>query len=217
MASDNGYPFHNYKQKFWYCFRTCVFERKPSHRFDIGAQISGCEVEISRSHTSFYLTRYWLVASRSRGWSWRFWSWRPWGLNVVKTMGKGKIWRLACGCCEHGLVVGFADDFGLGCDMGFVCAWSLFVIWLCLCLASVSFFSFSFFHLCCCDLGLSFWLLGLIWEEHEEQVVMFLWKIIMISNNFLLLGFYSFAWVWFGGGDSVVIFWKKKIILIKRK
>ena len=43
------------------------------------------------------------------------------------------------------------------------------------------FFSFLFFCLCCCDLGLSFWLLdlcswllGLIWEEHEEQVVMFL-------------------------------------------
>ena len=33
----------------------------------------------------------------------------------------GKIWRLACGCCEHGSVVGFADDFGLGCDLGFVC------------------------------------------------------------------------------------------------
>ena len=32
----------------------------------------------------------------------------------------GKFWRLACGCCEHGSVVGFADDFGLGYDLGFV-------------------------------------------------------------------------------------------------
>ena len=111
--------------------------------------------------------------------------------------------------------------FWLGLWSGFcLCLISICDLGLCLCLASVSFFPFSFFRLCCCDLGLSFWLLdlcswllGLIWEEHEEQVVMFLWKIIMISNNFLLLGFYSFAGVWFGGGDrwwSVVIFWKKK-------
>ena len=39
----------------------------------------------------------------------------------MKTMGKGKIWRLACGCCEHGSVVGSTDDFGLGCDLSFVC------------------------------------------------------------------------------------------------
>ena len=87
---------------------------------------------------------------------------------------------------------------------------SMFVFSLC-------FFSSSFFRLCCYDLGLSFWLLdlcswllGLIWEEHEEQVVMFLCQIIMISNNVLLLVFYSFAWVWFGGSDSMVIFYKKR-------
>ena len=84
-----------------------------------------------------------------------------------------------------------------------LCLISICDLGVCLCLVSVS---FLFFHLCCYDLGLSFWLLdlcswllGLIWEEHEKQVVMFLWKIIMISNNVLLLGFYSFAWVWFGG------------------
>ena len=51
---------------------------------------------------------------------------------------------------------------------------------------------FSFFHLCCFDLGLSFWmldlcswLLGLIWEEHEEQVVMFL----VAGFFFLILAF----------------------------
>ena len=49
----------------------------------------------------------------------------------MKTMRKGKIWRLAYGCCEHGSVVGSADDFGLGCDLG-----------LCLCLVSVSFLFF---------------------------------------------------------------------------
>ena len=67
---------------------------------------------------------------------------------------------------------------------GCVCVWSLFL-------------SSSFFHLCCCDLGLSYWLwvcvlviwveffvAGFDWEEHEEQVVMFLWKLIMICNNF---------------------------------
>ena len=50
---------------------------------------------------------------------------------------------------------------------------------LCLCLVSVSFL--LLFRLCCCDLSLSFWLLdllswllGLIREEHEEQVLMFL-------------------------------------------
>ena len=84
-------------------------------------------------------------------------------------------------------------------------------LWVCVCVWSLFLF-FFLFHLCCCDLVLSFWLLdlcswllGLIWEEHDEQVAMFLWKIIMISNNVLLLGCYSFAWVWF-----VVIFWKKK-------
>ena len=95
---------------------------------------------------------------------------------------------------------------------------------LCLCLVSVSFL--LLFRLCCCDLGLSFWLLdllswllGLIREEHEEQVIMFLWKIIMISNNVLLLGCYSFAWVWFGGDllKKEEEDWNKKFILIKRK
>ena len=86
---------------------------------------------------------------------------------------------------------------------------------LCLCLVSVSFL--YFFHLCCCDLGLSFWLLDLcfwlldlIWEEHEEQVVMFLWKIIMISNNVLLLGFYSFAWAWVWFGSDLLEKKRKK-------
>ena len=149
----------------------------------------------------------------------------------------GKIWCLACGCCETwingwwlwcyesqvvvivdwfgftscgGFVVGVGwlvclclvsvwpvgsvDDFGLGCDLGFVCVWSNFVIWVFVC------FLFFFFRLCSCDLGLSSWLLGLcscnldfsswllglIWEEHEEQVIMFLRNIIMKSNNFFL-------------------------------
>ena len=95
--------------------------------------------------------------------------------------------------------------FWLGLWFGFhLCLISICDLDLCLCLVSVSFL--FFFRLCCCDLGLSFWLLGLIWEEHKEQVITFLWKIIMIINNVLLLGFYSFAWVWFGGGNSVVIF-----------
>ena len=78
------------------------------------------------------------------------------------------------------------------------------------------FFSF-FFRLCCCDLGLSFWLLdlcswllGLIWEEHEEQVVMFLWKIIMISNNVLLLGFDSVVLIWWWSSGGKKKDWNKK-------
>ena len=82
---------------------------------------------------------------------------------------------------------------------------SVFVFGLCF-----FFFSFLFFCLCCCDLGLSFWLLdlcswllGLIWEEHKEQVVMFLWKIIMISNNVLLLGFDSMVVIrWWSFGKK---------------
>ena len=63
--------------------------------------------------------------------------------------------------------------FWLGLWYGFrLCLISICDLGLCLCLVSVSFL--YFFHLCCCDLGLSFWLLDLIWEEHEEQVVMFL-------------------------------------------
>ena len=33
----------------------------------------------------------------------------------------GKIGRLACGCHEHGSVIASTNDFGLGCDLGFVC------------------------------------------------------------------------------------------------
>ena len=44
-----------------------------------------------------------------------------------------------------------------------VCGWSLFVIWVCVCVWSpfLFFFFFFFFHLCCCDLGLRSSLLGL--------------------------------------------------------
>ena len=109
----------------------------------------------------------------------------------------------------HVGVVNMDRWLGLLMILAWVVIWVSFVFNLYLWSGSVFVFGlcfFSFFCLCCCDLGLSFWLLdlcswllGLIWEEHEEQVVMFLWKIIMISNNVLLLGCYSFAWVWFGG------------------
>ena len=71
---------------------------------------------------------------------------------------------------------------------------------LCLCLVSVSFL--YFFHLCCCDLGLSFWLLDLCSR---------------------LLGFYSFAWAWVWFGSDLLEKKRKKMIginffiLIKRK
>ena len=63
---------------------------------------------------------------------------------------------------------------------------------LCLCLASV-FFSFFVcvvviwvWVIGCwvCDLVIWVWVLvaGFDWEEQEEQVIMFLWKLIMISN-----------------------------------
>ena len=83
-------------------------------------------------------------------------------------------------------VVNMDRWLGLLMILAWVVIWVSFVfdyLDLCLCLVSVSFFSFSFFffRFCCCDLGLSFWLLdlfswllGLIREEHEEQVVMFL-------------------------------------------
>ena len=68
--------------------------------------------------------------------------------------------------------------------LAWVMIWVSFVFNLYLWSGSVFVFGlyfFSFFHLCCCDLGLSFWmldlcswLLGLFWEEHEERVVMFL-------------------------------------------
>ena len=92
--------------------------------------------------------------------------------------------------------------FWLGLWFGFhLCLISICDLDLCLCLVSVSFL--FFFRLCCCDLGLSFWLLGLIWEEHKEQVVMFLWKIIMISNNVLLLGFDSMVVIrWWSFGKK---------------
>ena len=72
-------------------------------------------------------------------------------------------------------VVNMDRWLGLLMILAWVVIWVSFVfdyLGLCLCLVSVSFL--FFFRLCCCDLGLSFWLLGLIWEEHEEQVVMFL-------------------------------------------
>ena len=49
------------------------------------------------------------------------------------------------------------------CDLGFVCVWSLLVIWVCVCVWSpfLFLFFFFFFCLCCCDLGLSYWILGL--------------------------------------------------------
>ena len=113
-----------------------------------------------------------------------------------------------------GSVVGFADDFGLGCDLGFVCIWSLFVIWVYVCVWSLFlflfFFSFvllwsgcvyvwslflssSFFRLCCCDLGLSYWLLGLCscnlgWVLHCWVWLGWTWRtscnVLMKINNY---------------------------------
>ena len=40
-----------------------------------------------------------------------------------------------------------ADDFGLGCDLGFICVWSLFVIWVYVCVLSLFLFFFFFFFL----------------------------------------------------------------------
>ena len=76
----------------------------------------------------------------------------------------GKIWRLACGCCEHGSAVGSADDFGLGCDLGFVCVWSLFVIWVRVCVWSL----FLFFFL----------LFVLLWSRFEFLVVGFVFLVV---------------------------------------
>ena len=113
-----------------------------------------------------------------------------------------------------GSVVGSADDFGLGCDLGFVCVWSLFVIWVCVCVWSLFFFFFVcvvVIWVCVCVWSLFlffifyffFFSFVLLWfgfeifvarlkflvagfdrEENEEQVVMVLWKLIMTSNNF---------------------------------
>ena len=48
-----------------------------------------------------------------------------------------------------------------------------FVFFFCLCSYDLGLSSWLL-GLCSCDLCLNYWLLGLFWEEHEEQVVMFL-------------------------------------------
>ena len=109
-----------------------------------------------------------------------------------------------------GSVVGFADDFGLGCDLGFVCVWSLFVIWVCVCVWSLFLFLFLFsfmllwsgFRLCLIsigDLGLCLCLISVSFSSFFHLCCCDLGLCLcLISISFFLFFFVCVIgyWVW---------------------
>ena len=77
--------------------------RNPCHRFNIGAQINGCEAKLSGSHTSFYLTvslflSLWLI--------WKFLAYDFCRFDVKALLVAGKFWKIWLGGGAL-LVVGF--------------------------------------------------------------------------------------------------------------
>ena len=112
---------------------------------------------------------------------WVLWNTDQWLVAVVLWTPRGGgyggfvvgVGWLVCLCLASIWLVGFVDDFGLGCDLGFVCVWSRFVIWVFVCIWSpllLLFFFFGFVLFCfffyyyyffpVCVLVIWFWVFG---------------------------------------------------------